>query len=269
MEAFRALFGWRQGDRQIWRSVPTAALESGQRLEQTYDVLGQFFGRGAGANRTSTFPWRFFWWPTLEKNTREFLAACEVSARGKAQYQSPAGLLQPQPIPGRPWSHITLDFVTGLPPPKGNMVIVTVVDRFFKTAHILALPKLPTALETTNLLVDQVFRLHGTPSNIIPNRGPNLHHKFGGLLPRPWKLPSPPTNQDLESALCCVAATHPSSWRTHFPWVEHVRNTLTSSVTGLSPFEASLGYQPPLSFQEIAVPPVQEFFQRAQEAARP
>lgn len=130
------------------------------------------------------------------------------------------------------------------------MVIVTVVDRFFKAAHILALPKLPTALETTNLLVDQVFQLHSTPSNIIPNRGPNLHHKFGGLLPRPWKPPSAPTNQDLESALCCVAATHLSSWRIHLPWVEYVRNTLTSSVTGLSPFEASLGYQPPLSFQK-------------------
>lgn len=40
--------------------------------------------------------------------------------------KTPSGLLNPVPIPSRPWSHIGLDFVTGLPVSKGNSVILTV-----------------------------------------------------------------------------------------------------------------------------------------------
>ena len=46
-----------------------------------------------------------------------------------------AGLLRPLPIPGRPWSHIVLDFVTGLPTSQGNTTILTMVDRFSKMVH--------------------------------------------------------------------------------------------------------------------------------------
>lgn len=67
--------------------------------------------------------------------------------------------------------HIALDFVMGFPTSKGNTVILTVVDHFSKAAHFLVLPKLPTALETANLLVDRIFRLHGITSNIVSDRG--------------------------------------------------------------------------------------------------
>lgn len=63
-------------------------------------------------------------------------------------------------------------------------------------------------------------------------------------------------NQDLESALRCVAVTYPSSWSTRLPWVEYAHNTLTCSKTGLSTFEASLGYQRPPSFQEQESSPI-------------
>lgn len=47
-----------------------------------------------------------------------------------------------------PWSHVTMDFVTGLPPSSGNTVILTVVDCFSKFSHFVVLPNLPSALET-------------------------------------------------------------------------------------------------------------------------
>ncbi|XP_044039282.1 uncharacterized protein LOC122869923 [Siniperca chuatsi] len=47
-------------------------------------------------------------------------------------------------------------------------------------------------------------------------------------------------NQDLEAALCCVAATNPRSWSSHLTWVEYAYNALTSAATGVSPFQASL-----------------------------
>ncbi|XP_044074465.1 uncharacterized protein LOC122886391 isoform X3 [Siniperca chuatsi] len=72
-------------------------------------------------------------------------------------------------------------------------------------------------------------------------------------------------NQDLEAALRCVAASNPSSWSSQLPWVEYAHNSLTCAASGLSPFESSLGYQPPLfpaQESELAVPSVQHHLRR-------
>lgn len=91
----------------------------------------------------------------------------------------PAGLLHPLPIPGRPWSHITEDFVTGLLESRGNTVILTVVDHFSKAAHFVALPKFSSAFETAELLTKIVVHLHGIPLDMFLTVAPSLFHKFG------------------------------------------------------------------------------------------
>lgn len=63
--------------------------------------------------------------------------------------------------PRCPWSHITVDFITCLPPFEGNTTILTIPKRFSKAAHFMPLTALPTALETANLLVTHMFCLHG------------------------------------------------------------------------------------------------------------
>ncbi|XP_037626231.1 uncharacterized protein LOC119488550 [Sebastes umbrosus] len=113
-----------------------------------------------GFHRTLSFIKRRFWWPSMTRDTRAFVSACSVCARSKASHQPPAGLLRPLPVPSRPWSHIAVDFVTGLPPSEGNTIILTVVDNFSKAVHFVPLPKLPSATETADLLVLHVFRLH-------------------------------------------------------------------------------------------------------------
>lgn len=86
-------------------------------------------------------------------------------------HQPPPGLLTLLPIPRRPWSHIALDFISGLPPSGGHTTILMVVDCFSKAAHFMPLPKLPTAAETGDLLVQHVFHLHGFPRDIVSDRG--------------------------------------------------------------------------------------------------
>lgn len=53
-----------------------------------------------------------FWWPSMTRDTRAFVAACPVCARGNSSHRPPVGLLQPMPIPRRPWFHIALDCIT-------------------------------------------------------------------------------------------------------------------------------------------------------------
>lgn len=116
----------------------------------------------------------YFWWPNMTKDVKEFVTACHTCARTKNSNKPPAGLLLPLPAPHRPWSHIALDFVTGLTPSSGNTTICTVVDRFSKAAHLIPLPKLPSALETVELITNYVFRLHGVPTYIVSDRGPQF-----------------------------------------------------------------------------------------------
>ncbi|XP_044056027.1 uncharacterized protein LOC122877902 [Siniperca chuatsi] len=139
------------------------------------------------------------------------------------------------------------------------------------TLPILKVPEVLTDIilcamdaETADLLI---FHIHGIPSAIVSDRGPQfISHVWKAFCYLPLVSLSsgfhPQTNgqterANLEAALRCVTATNPSSWSTHLAWVEYAHNALTSATTGLSPFEVSLGYQPPLFpswEEEIAAP---------------
>ncbi len=226
-----------------------------------------------------------FWWPTRERDVRRFVGSCQVCAQTKSSNSPPAGLLRPLPIPSRPWSHIALDFVTGLPLSAGNTVILTVVDRFSKAAHFIPLPKLPSARETAQVMVDHVFRIHGLPSDIVSDRGPQFASQFwkefchqigaspalsSGFHPQ-TNGQAERTNQILGRMLRSLTSRTPASWCDQLAWAEYAHNTLPSSATGLSPFECCLGYQPPLfasQESQSSVPSVERFIQRCKRTWR-
>lgn len=153
-----------------------------------------------------------------------------------------------------------MDFVTGLPCSEGNTTVLTVVDRFSKMAHFIALPKLPSAKETAEVMMNQVFRIHGFPRDIVSDRGPQFVSRFWKefcrLLGATVSLTSgyhPESNgqterlnQELETCLRCLVSQNQASWSKHLTWVEYAHNTLPTSATGLSPFHCVYGYQPPL-----------------------
>ncbi|KAG1962189.1 retrotransposable element [Pimephales promelas] len=226
-----------------------------------------------------------FWWPTRERDTRRFVAACSVCAQTKSGNSPPAGLLRPLPIPSRPWSHIALDFVTGLPASAGKTIILTVIDRFSKAAHFIPLAKLPSAKETAQIIVENVFRIHGLPTDIVSDRGPQFTSQFWRefcrLIGASVSLSSgfhPQSNGQAERAnqtvgriLRSLSFRNPASWSEQLPWAEYAHNSLPSSATGLSPFQSSLGYQPPLFSSQLAdsnVPSAQAFVQRCERTWR-
>ena len=232
-----------------------------------------------GIRRTCDVLKQRFWWATLEEDTREYVNACPVCNQQKPSHQSPAGFLHPLPVPRRPWSHISLDFVTGLPSSGGNTVILTVVDRFSKMAHFIPLSKLPSAKETAQLVLLHIFRLHGLPIDVVSDRGPQFTsifwREFCAQLGASVSLSSgfhPQSNgqtermnQEMETALRCMVSRNPSSWSQQLLWVEYAHNSLTSSATGLSPFQCCYGYQPPLFPAlegETTCPSVQAFIRR-------
>ncbi len=159
------------------------------------------------------------------------------------------------------------------------------MDRFSKAAHFIPLPKLPSAKETAVTVVDHIFRIHGLPMDVVSDRGPQFVSKFWRefcrLLGASVSLSSgfhPQSNgqtewanQDLERVLRCLVTQNPASWSQHLSWVEYAHNSLPVSSTGLSPFECSLGYQPPIfpSLEsEVAVPSAHAFVQKCRHTWR-
>ena len=115
-----------------------------------------------------------YWWPTLAKDVSVYVSSCSVCAQCKAPRHLPRGKLHPLPFPQQPWSHLSIDFLTDLPPSQGNTTIMVVVDRFSKSCRLLPLPGLPTALQTAEAFFTHIFRHYGVPEDIVPDRGPQF-----------------------------------------------------------------------------------------------
>ncbi|KAK3574387.1 hypothetical protein QTP86_006576 [Hemibagrus guttatus] len=124
-----------------------------------------------GISRTLRLTQNSFWWPSMVKDVATYVKSCSVCAQSKTPKELPSGLLQPLPIPQRPWSHLSIDFVTDLPPSNGFTTILVIIDRFSKACQLIPLKGLPTAMETAQSLFHHVFRVYGIPEDIVSDRG--------------------------------------------------------------------------------------------------
>ena len=102
---------------------------------------------------------------------------------------------------------------------------MTVVDRFSKMVHFIALPKLPSAAEMVDLLVTHAVRLHGIPQNIVSDCGPSSSQGCGGpsagaLGPRStyhWDTIPRPTGRWRGGDSALRYHQQPASWSLHLP----------------------------------------------------
>ena len=139
------------------------------------------------------------------KIVKELVTSCNICFRSKIPRHRPYGLLQPLPIPKKPWLFISVDFIVDLSPLKSFDPIFVVVDWFTKMAHLILYNKIVTEEEITRLFINNVYKYYGFLDNIISDRGTQFISKFWQslfkILQVKIKLPStyhPQTDGQIE-----------------------------------------------------------------------
>ena len=112
------------------------------------------------------------------KDVKEFVLSCDVCSRSKIPRHRPYGPLHPLPIPHWPWSSVSMDFITDLPLSNAYDSIFVVVDRLIKMAHFVSCKKTLSSEDTARLFLDNVYRYHGLPNDIVSDRGIQFVSKF-------------------------------------------------------------------------------------------
>jgi hypothetical protein len=107
----------------------------------------------------------------MKGETTEYLGRCQNCQHVKAQHQHLTGLLQPLLVPEWKWETISLDFITGLPKTqKKNDSITVVINKLSKSAHFIPVKSTFKAINITEILMKQIFRLNVIPKMVISDR---------------------------------------------------------------------------------------------------
>ena len=212
-----------------------------------------------GLDKTYTRLAQIAYWPNMRKSVEKYVKSCHTCRVSKIQTSKPNGLLQPLPIPERPWTHIAMDLMVHLPKTdRQNDAVAVFVDRFSKAAHFVACQTTCTAQDLAELFFKSVVRLHGLPISIVSDRDSRFCSRFWSELfsrlgtrldmstahHQQTDGQAERTIQTLEQYLRIFINKDHKNWDELLGQAEFTYNSNKSASTNLSPFEAMNGYQP-------------------------
>lgn len=205
-----------------------------------------------GIHRTVEAITRTFTWPGVAAETAQYVASCPSCQRNKASTSKPGGLLQPLPIPERPWGSVSMDFIGPLPEtPNGHNAILVVVDRLTKMTRLCATNISAEAKDVADLYIKHVFPSHALPDSFVTDRDSRFTGTFWKevmrLLEVRLKMSTafhPQTdgqtermNRVVEETLRHYVNPTQTDWDDHLPLVEFAINDSKNISIGTTPFK--------------------------------
>ncbi|KAM4061938.1 reverse transcriptase (RNA-dependent DNA polymerase) [Hirsutella rhossiliensis] len=232
---------------RIW--VPGGSGEEGNQEEAEKDQLRTRIVQQSHDSVATGHPGR------ESQLVRRFVANCDTCGRAHIWRQSKRGFLKPLPIPDRPRSHLSMDFITDLPPtgPSKARYLWVIVDRLTKAVTL-----------------ECHYRFHGMPRSIVSDRGSNWLSRFwkrfcrlAGVTQKLSTAYHPQTdggpermNQEVEAYLRAYVSYVQDDWGELLPAAQLALNNRESAATKISPFFAEHGYHvAPISVEESEEPP--------------
>ena len=122
----------------------------------------------------------------MRKESQEYVRSCAICQRVVSKRHKPYGQLESLPLPSRPWSEISMDFITGIPEARFGLYsvdcIFVVVDRYTRMAKFFPVSTTINAAELAHLFHNEIELKFGAPKSIVSDRGPIFTSSFWGEL---------------------------------------------------------------------------------------
>jgi len=84
------------------------------------------------------------------------------------------GKLRLSKVLEKPWTHLTVDFITKLPIVAGKDTILIVCNRLSKMTHFVATTEGISVKGLARLFRDNMWKLHELPESMVSDRGPQF-----------------------------------------------------------------------------------------------
>ena len=227
--------------------VPSSRREQVLRAAHSDSTAGHF-----GYKRTLARIARYFMWPGMWKDVRQFVRNCGDCQRAAKNTNAKAPL-QPLPVVSEPFAKVALDIVGPLPrTKKGNKYLLTMICLF--TKFPVAIPVRRIDNETILNAMVEVFATYGIPHEILTDQGSvfcsRLTRAFCKLLNIDKVRTSPyhpQSNGSLERWHACLksmlrkAGKNLKEWDCTLKYLLMAYRDSPHSVTGFSPFSLMFG----------------------------
>jgi len=120
-----------------------------------------------GRWKTVELVMRNYWWPGITRDVGRYVEGCDLCQRMKNRMDELAGKLKLSEVPEKPWSHLTVDFITKLLVVAGKDVILVVCDQLSKMTHFVVTTEGISVEGLARLFQDNVWKLHGLPESVL------------------------------------------------------------------------------------------------------
>ena len=133
-----------------------------------HDVLAAGHG---GKWKTVELVTRNYWWTGVMRDVGKYIEGCNLCQRMKNRMEEVVGKLKLSKVPEKPWTHLTVDFITKLPTVAEKDAILVVCDRLSKMTYFVAIIEGTSAEGLARLFRNNVWKLHRLP---VSDRGPQF-----------------------------------------------------------------------------------------------
>jgi len=108
------------------------------------------------------------------RNVGRYMEGCDLCQRIKNRTEKVVGKLKLSEVPEKPWTHLTVDFITKLPIVAGKDAILVICNRLSKIIHFVATIEGTLVEGLARLFRDNVWKLHELLESVVSDRGPQF-----------------------------------------------------------------------------------------------